>query len=75
MRAFGDVTEFKRRVDTVVRDLRASRRMPGFDAIRIPGDGSRAAREERLRLGVPVPPSLRASLDALAADLGIEPLG
>ena len=73
--AFGDVTDFKRRVDALVRDLRASERMPGVDAIRIPGEGSHRAREERARSGIPVPPALRASLDALAAELQIEPLG
>jgi L-2-hydroxycarboxylate dehydrogenase (NAD+) len=72
VKAFGDVSAFKRRVDDLIRDLRASARMPGVDAIRIPGEGSRRARDERSRDGVPVPPALRASLDALAAELGIE---
>ena len=75
VKAFGDVTDFKRRVDALVRDLRASEHMPGVDAIRIPGEGSQRAREERVRSGIPVPPALRASLDALAAELRIEPLG
>jgi len=72
--AFGDVTAFKRRVDTVLRDLRASRRLPGVEAIHLPGEGSHAARDERTREGIPIPPALAASLDKLAADLGIEPL-
>ncbi|RPI47614.1 MAG: Ldh family oxidoreductase [Betaproteobacteria bacterium] len=72
--AFGDVEAFKRRIDTLIRDLRASKRMPGVDAIHIPGEGSHRAREERSRLGVPVPSALRASLDALAAELKIDPL-
>jgi L-2-hydroxycarboxylate dehydrogenase (NAD+) len=75
IKAFGDATDFKRRVDALVRDLRTSERMPGVDAIRIPGEGSHRAGEERARLGVPVPAALRVSLDALAADLRIEPLG
>jgi LDH2 family malate/lactate/ureidoglycolate dehydrogenase len=75
VKAFGDVTDFKRRVDALIRDLRGSKRLPGFDAIRIPGEGSQRAREERSRLGVPVPPSLRAALDMLASRLRIEPLG
>jgi LDH2 family malate/lactate/ureidoglycolate dehydrogenase len=73
--AFGEVEAFKRRVDALIRDLRASKRMPGVAAIHIPGEGSHRARAERTRLGVPVPPSLRAALDTLAAELGIEPLG
>ena len=75
VKAFGDVTDFKRRVDALVRDLRASERMPGVDAIRIPGEGSHRTREERARSGIPLPPALRASLDALAAELQIELLG
>jgi LDH2 family malate/lactate/ureidoglycolate dehydrogenase len=75
VKAFGDVTDFKRRVDALVRDLRASERMPGVDAVRIPGEGSHRAREERERLGVPVPPALRSALDTLASELGIAPLG
>ena len=73
--AFGDVDAFKRRIDTLVRDLRASRRMPGVTSIHIPGEGSHRAREERTRLGIPVPDSLRTSLDLLASELAIEPLG
>ena len=75
VQAFGDVTDFKRRVDALIRDLRSSERLPGFDAVRIPGEGSQKARAKRSRSGVPVPSSLRAALDALASKLGIEPLG
>ena len=73
--AFGDVADFKRRVDTLVRDIRASKRMPGVDAIRLPGEQSHAKRAERTRLGIPLPPPLLKSLNQLAADLGITPLG
>jgi L-2-hydroxycarboxylate dehydrogenase (NAD+) len=72
--AFGDVDAFKRRVDLLVRDLRASRLMPGVDRVRIPGEGSRHAREDRTKNGIPIPPPLRAALDKLAHELGIEPL-
>ncbi len=75
LKAFGDVEAFKRGIDALIRDLRASKRMPGVDAIHIPGEGSHRAREERTRLGVPVPASLRASLDALAAELDVQRLG
>lgn len=72
--AFGDVTAFKRRIDVVIRDLKASDRMPGVEAIHIPGEGSFAAREDRSVNGVPMPPALRTALDTLAAELGIAPL-
>jgi LDH2 family malate/lactate/ureidoglycolate dehydrogenase len=73
--AFGDVAAFKRRVDALIRDLRASQRMPGVDAIRIPGEGSEQARAERARLGIPIPASLRTALDTLAAELAVDPVG
>jgi LDH2 family malate/lactate/ureidoglycolate dehydrogenase len=69
--AFGDVAGFKQRVDTLIRDIRGSRRLPGVDAIRLPGEQSHAKREERMRLGIPLPDPLRKSLNQLAADLGI----
>lgn len=72
--AFGEVEGFKRRIDTLIRDLRASRRMPAVAAIHIPGEGSQRARAERSRLGVPIAPALAAALDTLAAELGIQAL-
>jgi L-2-hydroxycarboxylate dehydrogenase (NAD+) len=65
---------FTREVDRHVRDLRASQRLPGVDAIRLPGDRRAACRDERARDGVPVPAPLLAQLDKLAAELQIKPL-
>lgn len=70
--AFGDPGAFRRRVDTVVRDLRESERMPGVERIWLPGEQSHARRLANQRDGVPIVPSLRASLDKLATELGIE---
>ena len=72
--AFGDVAEFKARVDTVVRDLRASERMPGVERIWVPGEQSHQKRIDYTTHGIPVPPALKANLDKLAADLGIPAL-
>jgi L-2-hydroxycarboxylate dehydrogenase (NAD+) len=72
--AFGDVEAFKRRVDALVRDLRASEKMPGATSVRIPGEGSQRAREDRSRNGVPIAPALAEALGRLAAELGIAPL-
>ena len=71
---FGDVTAFKRRVDIVVREIRGSGRLPGVEAIRLPGERSHAVRVDRLANGVAIPPGLKTALDKLAADLGIAPL-
>jgi len=59
----------------LVQDLRASKRMPGVERIRMPGEGSYKARIDNEQKGVPVPPALRQALDALAGELGIAPLG
>ena len=72
--AFGDVAEFKRSMDQVIRDLRDSERLPGVDCIRIPGDGSHATRADRAKNGIPLPAPLIASLGQLADELRITPL-
>jgi LDH2 family malate/lactate/ureidoglycolate dehydrogenase len=68
---FRELNEFKASVDQMIRDIRNSQRLPGVDAIRLPGEQSHAKRAERTRLGVPLPPPLRQSLDKLAAELNI----
>ena len=65
---------FAAEVDRHLRDLRQSKRLPGVDAIRLPGDRRRECREERLRAGVPLAPALLAQLDKLAAELKIKPV-
>jgi LDH2 family malate/lactate/ureidoglycolate dehydrogenase len=72
--AFGDATQFKRRVDVVVQDLRASRRMPGVERIWMPGEQSHLKRAAAAREGIAIAPALRKALDTVADDLGIERL-
>jgi LDH2 family malate/lactate/ureidoglycolate dehydrogenase len=71
--AFQTVAEFKKNVDVLVRDLRGSQRLPGVDRIRLPGEGSHAARADRLQNGIPLPAPLAASLRQLAVELKIAP--
>ena len=52
-------------------DFHASARLPGFDAIRLPGERRRACRAERLRDGIPLPEALAAQLDKLASQMGV----
>ena len=61
-------------VDRHLDDLRASQRLPGFEAIRLPGDRREQCKAERLREGVPIAPPLMTELDRLAERLGVEPL-
>lgn len=72
--AFGDVAEFKARVDKLVRELRASERMPGVERIWVPGEQSQARRIANEREGLALPHALRTQLDALARELAIPPL-
>jgi L-2-hydroxycarboxylate dehydrogenase (NAD+) len=72
--AFQPVAEFKRSVDALTRDLRKSERLPGVDRIRLPGEGSHAARIDRSKNGIPLPAPLAASLAQLASELKIAPL-
>jgi LDH2 family malate/lactate/ureidoglycolate dehydrogenase len=72
--AFGDVAEFKKSVDGLVRDLRNSSRMPGVERIFVPGERSHATRAARTREGIPIAAALMRGLDHLADELGIAKL-
>jgi LDH2 family malate/lactate/ureidoglycolate dehydrogenase len=72
--AFGEIGEFKARVDKLIRELRGSERMPGVDRIWLPGEQSHERRIAYERDGLALPPSLLTQLDKLAKDLGIPAL-
>jgi L-2-hydroxycarboxylate dehydrogenase (NAD+) len=72
--AFGDVSGFKASVDTLIRDLRGSSRMPGVDRIMVPGERSHETRMFRTARGIPIAPALMRGLDQLASELGIAKL-
>ena len=72
--AFGDAQQFRNRVDGLVRDMRAARRLPGVERIWLPGEQSQTKRIERAKNGIPMPAPLLASLNKLASELGLGPL-
>jgi L-2-hydroxycarboxylate dehydrogenase (NAD+) len=72
--ALGEVDAFKARVDKLVRELRASERMPGVERIWMPGEQSQLKRLANQREGLALPAALRAQLDTLARELAIPPL-
>ena len=72
--AFGDIEAFKARVDKLVRELRASERMPGVERIWMPGEQSHARRIANERDGVALPPALLDNLDKFARELGVPSL-
>ena len=71
---FVPLATFTAEVDRHANDFRQSKRLPGVDEIRLPGDRRAQCRAERLRDGVPIAPALLAQLDKLAAELKIKPL-
>ena len=72
--AFGDVGEFKARVDQLVRELRGSERMPGVDRIWLPGEQSEAKRLAYARDGIPIASALLTQLNAVSAQLKVPSL-
>lgn len=71
---FSPIETFKRRVDEVIREMRDSRKMPGVERIRLPGEQSHATWLERSAAGVPINDILFKDLQRLASNLGIEGL-
>jgi len=61
-------------VDQVIRDLRASERMPGVDRIRVPGERSHETAVRQRSEGIAIAPSLMQTLHGLAKELRIAPL-
>ena len=68
------VDDFKREVDRHVRDIKGSERLPGVDAILMPGERRHAHTVERAKHGVPLPEPLVAELDRVARSVGIAAL-
>jgi L-2-hydroxycarboxylate dehydrogenase (NAD+) len=71
---FLPLASFAAEVDRHLRDLRGSAKLPGFDAIRLPGEERRRRRADRVANGVPMAGELIMQLDRLAAELGLAPL-
>ena len=65
---------FAAEMDRHLNDLRSSPKLPGFDAIRIPGEDRRRRRVDRSANGVSLPAGQIKQLDDLASKLKIEPL-
>jgi LDH2 family malate/lactate/ureidoglycolate dehydrogenase len=72
--AFGDPMAFRRSVDTLVRDIRTSERLPDVARIWLPGEQSHERRAVYAEAGFPMSQALLDELNALAAELGIDAL-
>jgi len=69
---FLPLDDYKAEVDRLVRELKSSKRLPGVDAIRMPGERRRQCREDRMGIGVPLSAALIGHLDRLAGELGVK---
>jgi L-2-hydroxycarboxylate dehydrogenase (NAD+) len=72
IKRFIPLETFTAEVDRHMGDFHASQRLPGFDAIRLPGERRRQCRAERERDGIPLPDALAAQLDKLAGEMGVK---
>jgi LDH2 family malate/lactate/ureidoglycolate dehydrogenase len=71
---FLPIAAFKAEVDRHLREMKNSKRLPGVDEIRLPGEQRLVRRADRTKNGVPVYAEVVAQLDRLAAELRIKPL-
>jgi LDH2 family malate/lactate/ureidoglycolate dehydrogenase len=71
---FMPAADFKRLVDAHIREIRASARLPGVEAIYLPGEQRQARIRERTAAGIPIPDKLVEQLDELARTLGAQEL-
>ncbi len=69
---FRDPVEFKKEVDEWVATMRRTKAQPGKPPVLIPGDPEREAYRLRMEEGIPVDRSVFASLQSIAAYIGIE---
>jgi len=65
---------FASEMDRHLAELRESPTLPGFEAIRLPGEERRRRRADRIANGVQLPASLIKQLDELAGNLKLAPL-
>ena len=75
VKRFSPIEAFKRSVDEHIRDFRKSKRMPGVEHIRLPGEQSHATWRERSVHGIPLNDALLNNLHQVAIDLRIKALG
>lgn len=68
---FLPLTEFRKRVDELIRDMRRCERAVGVDRIYAPGEIEHLRRLENLREGIPMAEGVIAELEAFGRDFGM----
>ena len=72
--AFGSTEQFVNKASNSFDDMRASEPLPGYDKVRMPGEGKLQIADAHREHGVSLNPALRSELDALAAEYSIDAL-
>ena len=72
--AFGEIDDFKRSIDQLIRDIKNSQRMPNVDKIWLPGEQSHEKKAHFMTHGVELSAALIEQLNQLAVQLHIKPL-
>jgi len=70
--AFTDLPAFRQRVDTIVREVRASRRAPVVDRVFAPGEIEQNTEWRYRAEGIPLAAATVDDLEAAAASIGTE---
>ncbi|MSQ10475.1 MAG: Ldh family oxidoreductase [Dehalococcoidia bacterium] len=71
--AFRPADEFKRDMDRMIRDLRATPLAAGFDRVYVAGEPDHEMEQERRAHGIPIHKDVLTYLRKLAGELGFEP--
>ncbi len=72
--AFTDPERFKTGIDEVWRQMKSSELLPGYEAVRLPGERLAQVTKTREENGIPMTKSLRSALAELAKQLDVNPL-
>lgn len=71
VRAFGDVGDFKDKIDAMIREIHELPRAEGVERIYVPGEIEFDVEDERRRDGIPVVEDVEKDLKALADRFGV----
>lgn len=67
--AFAPLNQFMQQAQQLAERLKSSQPAEGFSEVLLPGDPERAAREQRLAQGIPIPDATWRELTTLAAEI------
>jgi LDH2 family malate/lactate/ureidoglycolate dehydrogenase len=70
----GGAEHLRQDANRLVTEIKASRKLPGVEEIRVPGDGIAKSKAKRSVSGIPISDQLFAALNATAKQAGVAPL-